>query len=189
MNKSSFSIRKSKLNSELVKIKKAFKGLSAKKFSTVLEITITDDLLTLIVPGIKIEIPCKTVSTVKASLDYFYFVSIVKEWKKPILECTFYDNEMHFGITTINVQTTFFQDDSILRSIKLPINFTDWHLLRLENKNYTIEEISFNGLDYMVNCAKGNMLYNAERASEFLALYGITTQEVIELIEKKIKLE
>jgi hypothetical protein len=59
----------------------------------------------------------------------------------------------------------------------------------LENKNYTKEEISFNGLDYMVNCAKGNMLYNAERASEFLALYGITTQEVIELIEKKIKLE
>jgi hypothetical protein len=33
------------------------------------------------------------------------------------------------------------------------------------------------------------MLYNAEKASEFLALYGITTQEVIELIEKKIKLE
>jgi len=189
MNKSSFTIRRYKLNRELVKIKKAFKGLSTKKFSTVLEITITDDLLSLVVPGIKLEIPCKTEGTVKASLDFFYFVSIVKEWNKPILECTLYNNEMHFGITTIKVQTTFFEDDSILRSIKLPINYTDWHLLRLELKDYTKEEISFNGLNYMIDSAKSNMLYNAERASEFLALYGITSLEVLELIEKKIKLE
>ena len=34
----------------------------------------------------------------------------------------------------LKVETTFFETDKILRSIKMPINYTDWHLLRLENE-------------------------------------------------------
>ena len=189
MNQASFTLRKSKLKSELAKVTKAFRGLSVKKYSAVLEITITDDLLTLVVPGIKLEIPCKTESTVKASLDFFYFFEIIKEWKGPTIHCTIVDNEMHFGITKIKVQTTFFKDDSILKSIKLPVNYTDYHLLNLDTKNYTIEEIRFNGLEYMIFCAKKNLATNVKKASEILAVYGVTNQDIQELIERKIKLE
>ena len=48
----------------------------------------------------------------------------------------------------LKVETTFFETDKILRSIKMPINYTDWHLLRLENEGYTPEELEFNKLDY-----------------------------------------
>lgn len=189
MNQASFTIRKSKLKSELAKVTKAFRGLSVKKYSTVLEITITDDLLTLVVPGIKLEISCKTESTVKASLDFFYFFEIIKEWKGPTIHCIIVENEMHFGITKIKVQTTFFKDDSILKSIKLPVNYTDYHLLYLDTKNYTIEEIRFNGLEYLIFCAKRNLANNVKKAREILAVYGVTNQDIEELIERKIKLE
>ena len=63
MHKASFTIRKSKLKTELTKMQKALATMYKKKTYTVLEFTITDDLLTLVIPGIKLELPCKTVHT------------------------------------------------------------------------------------------------------------------------------
>ena len=43
--------------------------------------------------------------------------------------------------------TTFFETDSILRSIKLPLNYTDMDLAKLLlSGKYTDEEIVFNNL-------------------------------------------
>jgi len=78
MHKATFIIRKSKLKSELAKIQKTYKGISKKTPFASLELTITDGLLTLVVPGIKLELPCKTTSTVKASIGFHYFYEIIK---------------------------------------------------------------------------------------------------------------
>jgi hypothetical protein len=188
MNKSSFKIRKSKLKSELAKIYKAYRGYSNKTFSRVLEITITDNLITLVIPGVKLEVPCETLNTAKATLDFLYFYDIVKSWSETFIEVIFTDNQMQIGITKIKLQTTFFENDSILRSIKLPLNYTDWHLLQLDQKGFTIEELRFNKLEFEVYHAKKRLTQNTNKVKIILEVYGFTRNEIKNLIEIKIKL-
>ncbi|MBP7397285.1 MAG: hypothetical protein KA933_10015 [Flavobacterium sp.] len=88
----------------------------------------------------------------------------------------------------LKVETTFFETDKILRSIKMPINYTDWHLLRLENEGYTPEELEFNKLDYQVYCAKRNLKSNIHKTVELLNLYGINKKEIEEFVNKKLNL-
>lgn len=188
MHKASFTIRKSKLKAELNKIRKAIGSPGKFKNYYVLELTITDNLLTLVVPGIKLEVPCETISTAKATLNSYYFYDIVKTWEGIFLECIFTDNQMQMGVTKINVQTTFFEDDSILRSIQLPINYTDWHLLQLEQKGFTLEELRFNDLEFTVYHAQRRLKRNINKVTELLKVYGFTKKEIEELITNKINI-
>jgi hypothetical protein len=188
MNKSSFKIRKSKLKKELTNMHKAYKAISKRTASRVLEMTITDNLLTLVIPGAKLEVPCETYSTAKASIDFLYFFDIIKTWNDVVIEVNFTDNEMQIGNTKINIQTTFFENDSILRSIKLPLNYTDWHLLQLEQKGYTIEELRFNKLNGEVDNAQYRLKRNVNCVKDVLGIYGITIKEIEDLIDSKIRL-
>jgi hypothetical protein len=88
----------------------------------------------------------------------------------------------------IRCQTTFFEDDSILRSIKLPINYTDWHLLQLEHKGFTIEELRFNDMEYLVHCANRTLKRNIKKTVDLLQVYGVTAKEITALIDSKIKI-
>lgn len=188
MHKATFTIRKSKLKSELTKMLKAYKGISKKAPAATLELTITDGLLTLVVPGIKLEVPCKTSSTVKVSIGFYYFYEVIKSWKDLLIEFTIIDDEMQIGVSKFKVQTTFFEDDKILRSIKLPINYTDYHLLQLENKGFTIEELRFNELEFEVYQAQKRLRRNINKTKDLLGIYGITSKEIEDIIDKKIKL-
>jgi hypothetical protein len=188
MHKATFIIRKSKLKSELAKIQKVYKGISKKTPHASLELTITDGLLTLVVPGVKLELPCKTTSTVKASIGFHYFYEIIKTWRDLIIECTIIDDEMLIGVSKFKVQTTFFEDDKILRSIKLPINYTDYHLLQLENRGFTIDELRFNKLEFEVYHAQKRLKFTINKTKDLLGVYGITKQEIEDIIDRKIKL-
>ena len=186
MHKASFTIRRSKLKTELTKMQKALATMYKKKSYTVLELTITDNLLTLVIPGIKLELPCKTVHTAKATFDFHYFYDMVKTWDGIFFECIVTDNQLQMGVTKVTAQTTFFEDDSILRSIKLPINYTDWHLLQLEQKGFTLEELRFNNLEFAVHHAKKRLKRNLNQAKDILGVYGITKQEIADLIASKV---
>ena len=186
MHKASFTIRKSKLKTELTKMQKALATMYKKKSYTVLELTITDNLLTLVIPGIKLELPCKTVHTAKATFDFHYFYDMVKTWDGIFFECIVTDNQLQMGVTKVTAQTTFFEDDSILRSIKLPINYTDWHLLQLEQKGFTLEELRFNNLEFAVFHAGKRLKRNVNKVKEILGIYGITKQEIESLIASKV---
>jgi hypothetical protein len=188
MHKTTFIIRKSKLKSELLKMIKVFKGISKKAPTATLEMTITDGLLTLVVPGIKVALPCKTTGTVKLSIGLHYFYDIIQSWKDLIIEFTIIEGEMQIGVSKFKVQTTFFEDDKILRSIKLPINYTDYHLLQLENKGFTIEELRFNNLEFEVYYAQKRLKTNINKTKDLLGVYGITKQEIEDIIDRKIKL-
>ena len=107
MNQACFKIRKSKLINELKKITKALGPVSKwNKYATI-ELTITDGLLTLVVPGIRLEVKCETTSTAKATLGLFYFRDIIKNWANLHLECFIHDNVFKIGVTSIKAQTTF----------------------------------------------------------------------------------
>jgi hypothetical protein len=188
MNQASFKLRKSKLLNELKKITKALGPVSKWNRYTTVELTITDGLLTLVVPGIRLEVKCETTSTAKATLGLFYFRDVIKNWATLHLECFIHDNVFKIGVTSIKAQTTFFENDNILRSINLPINYSEMHLLQREHKGFTAEEIDFNKLEFELYYAKKHLKSNIKKTIDILGLYGVTTNEIEELIQGKIKL-
>ena len=186
MNQASFNIRKAMLLKELKNIAKALGKMSKVNVKTVVELTITDGILTIVIPGAKLELECQTKSTAKVSLGFFYFKDIIEATKDINIEAIINDNAIKIGLASYKVQTTFFEDDSILRSLKLPINYYDRHLLKLNCGGYTIEELRFNNLEFEIHHAKNRLKYNLEKAKQFLSIYGITIMELEELINKKI---
>lgn len=186
MNQASFKIKKSKLLLEIKKITKALGPISKWNRYTELELTITDGLLTLVIPGVRLEVKCETISTSKATLGLFYFKDVINSWNKLEVDCIINDNTIKLGVTSLRSQTTFFETDNILRSINMPINYTDLHLLQLENKGFTPEEIGFNKLEYQIYSAKKNLQANIKKAKDLLSIYGITSKEIEELIQEKI---
>jgi hypothetical protein len=62
------------------------------------------------------------------------------------------------------------------------------HLLQLEHKGFTAEEISFNKLEFELYYAKKNLMPNIQKAKEILAPYGVTLKEIEELIQRKINM-
>jgi hypothetical protein len=188
MNQASIKIRKSKLVNELKKITKTLGPLTNWTRYTTLELTITDGLLTLVILRVRLELKCETTGTAKATLGLYYFRDIIKNWNNLHLECFIRDAEFKIGVTSIKAKTTFFEDASILRSINLPINYLELHLLQLERKGFTAEEIDFNKLEFELYYAKKKLKSNIQKAMEVLMPYGVTLKEIEELIQRKIKM-
>ena len=186
MNQASFKIKKSKLLLEIKKMTKALGPISKWNRYTELELTITDGLLTLVIPGVRLEVKCETKSTAKATLGLFYFRDIINTWNNLEVECIILDEAIKLGVTSVRAQTTFFENDSILRSINLPINYSDLHLLQLENKGFTTEEIGFNKLEHQIYVAKRNLKVNIKNTIDILKVYGVKIKEIEELVQKKI---
>lgn len=187
MNQASFTIRKSKLEKELIKTAKMLGAASKWNQTTVIELTITDGLLTLVIPGSRVELKCVTKGTAKASIGFFYFKNIVQTWKDLIIDCIVMDKVIKIGVTSFKAQSTFFESDRILRSIKLPMNYSGYHLLQLENKGFTPEEIDFNGLEFELHQAKKDLKSTIRQTQELLKVYGVTAIEIEELLNSKIK--
>lgn len=188
MNEARFTIRKSVLYKELIKIQKTIKAAYGNNVWMPIEFTIIDNFVILVIPGIKLELPCKTVSTVKFSIEFYYFKEIIKHWKTPMIEFVITDKLLTIDKSLFNVQTTFFENDTILRSITLPINYTNYHLLQLEPKGFTLEELRFNKLEFEVFHAKRNLTSNIRKTINLLGMYGVTKKEIEELVQSKIQL-
>ncbi len=189
MNHSSFTINKTKLLKELNAISKVIGRKSKLTKNILAELTITDNLLTIVLPGIKKTIECLTLNTAKATISFYYFKDLIESSNNNEIECNVFNNELRIGVTAIDVKTTFFENDRILRSIKLPINYTQFHLLQLEHKGFTIEELRFNNLEFEVYKAKKELNKNVQYVTDILGLYGVTFNEILDLIDEKIKLK
>lgn len=150
------------------------------------EITVTDNLVTFTVPGFQNMIPCKTNGTVKITVNFFRLFDIIIHEKREEMLFEIGEETMKMGILTIPVLTCYFKDDRILRSMNLPINFKDIDLLRLEQQGYTIEEIQFNKLLFLVTKAESNLDANIEAAFRKLNEYGISYKELETLVKNKI---
>lgn len=187
MHSSSFTIKKSVLLNTLKELTKVLSKVSKSKFAS-LEMTVTDGKLTLVIPGSKYILECETKGTAKGTITLSYFLDIIKTQRPPLITCKFTDETIEIMGLFIKIQTTFFESDKILRSIKMPINYTDWHLLRLENEGYTPEELEFNKLDYQVYCAKRTLRLNILKTVSLLEVYGISKKEIEDFINKKIDL-
>jgi uncharacterized ubiquitin-like protein YukD len=172
---------------------KSFKRLAAvvnkqKKFYkdlTVLELTVTDGVLALAVPGAVLRIEGTTSGTCKATIRYFYFLQMIEDSAHKTIEIEITQGEININGVRKNISTTFFENDSILRTINLPANYRVIDLLRLPSEGFTIEELQFNVLDIPLQNAKMMLKGNIERSYSNLSDYGVTKEDIIELVEKR----
>jgi hypothetical protein len=76
----------------------------------------------------------------------------------------------------------------IFLNFQLKINYSDYHLLQLENKGFTDEEINFNKLVHEIHMAKKRLKSNIKKMKDILSIYEVTSKEMEELIHRKINI-
>ena len=149
------------------------------------EITIKTNEVEFAVEGAKKTLYCKALGPGRITISFAYFLHLVQDRPRVQTKISVGDDFMTINETTITVTTWFFEDDSILRSIDLPVNYGIADVLRLPFQ-YTEQEIEFNKLDaeYMNACVTLN--YDTKQITRRLKKYGISKDVVEEFIHSKI---
>lgn len=149
------------------------------------EITIKTNEVIFVVIGASKSVYCKTVSPAKVSISFRHLYEVIKDTTTALTHIEVKDSSLSIGNITLNANTCFFEDDSILRSIELPINFSVSDILRVV-KNYTPEEIVFNNLDKMLKKTYDDIDKDIRQVHLMLKKYGVTLEEVSGLLDDKI---
>lgn len=175
-----------KLLQTLRMVKAAVGKRSSKAISVSTEITVTDDKITFAVPGAVFSLECITQGICKAVVPFLHFLQIIKDSKAKETEITISEGSLKINTVTVSVKTTFIEDDSILRTIDLPINYTEADLIRLSHNGYTYEELEFNNLHFKINDAMHNLAANVLKAHSLLKQYGIDYAELKKMVQEKL---
>jgi hypothetical protein len=149
------------------------------------EITIKTNEAIFVAIGATRVLYCNANGPVKVSVPLLYFYDIVKNIRTFSTLMTVGDGLLTIGNVTIDAFTFFFQDDSVLRSINLPINYSVKDILRLVEK-HTPEELAFNKLDGLVKRTYEDMDNDINYVSGILKKYGFTHAEIEKLVLKKL---
>ncbi len=182
-----FTVSRKELLVNLKKFKAA-KGKRAKEIKIICEITVTNGKITIVLPGMELYLPCKTTGGgAKIAVKYFYFLDIVKGITDTEPEFKVTQGTITVGILTFYCQTWFFPNDRILRSIQLPINYSDKDLLLLRNGRYTDEELEFNKMTFKIEQAEDNLKSNIMSTYNKLKEYGVNYSEIEEMVNNKLK--
>lgn len=149
------------------------------------EITIKTNEVEFAVEGAKKTLYCKATGPGRVTISFAYFLHLVQDRPRIQTKISVGDDFMTINETTVVVTTWFFEDDSILRSIDLPLNYGIADVLRLPFR-YTEKEIEFNKLagEYLNACTTLN--YDTKQITRRLKKYGILRDEVEEFIHNKI---
>ena len=151
------------------------------------ELTVKTNQIDFVVIGASKTLYCKANGPVKVSVYFETLYDIAKNTKDYQSLILIADGFLKIGVTTINARTFFFDDDSILRSINLPINYMARDVLLLA-ETYTPEEIEFNDLTETYNNARRILIRDMAVVYERLRKYGFSRTETENLIINKIYL-
>ncbi len=153
-----------KLLQTLKLVQAAVQSRSKKAIATTCEITVTDGKATFAVPSAVFSLECVTQGTCKATFPFLHFTQIIKDSKAAETEIIVSEGSLKINTVTISAKTTFFENDRILRTIQLPINYTDANLLCLIKESYTWEELEFNKRTSRIYQAEENLKDNMMEA-------------------------
>ncbi|NMC61407.1 MAG: hypothetical protein GYA51_18800 [Candidatus Methanofastidiosa archaeon] len=170
----------------VLKLIRAGLGKGKQSKSTTCELTFTDNKIDVAIPGAKFTVASSGIGAAKVTLPFFYLYDIIEKSNKPVLEISLGRNQMTINSLTIGVTTTFFEDDRILKTINIPLNYSDKDLLLLKKEKYTQEELDFNNLSLEIVSAEKNLEKNIEEAFKILKQYGIKKSDLRSLVEKSI---
>lgn len=168
-------------------IKKILTAAKAWKITTRIEITVLEGKIQLVGPGFFKDISAMTTGSCKLTIPALHWYELVTMSTDKILKVVVTEAEAMVGRVTVQVQTTFFETDKILRSISLPANPKAIDYWKLEYQGYTLEEIQFNGLDSKINWAKREFEECIELAAMNLNPFRITKAELREMILKRLR--
>ncbi len=182
----SFRILKNELLNVLKQMQRV--GKSAKKKLSTLEATVIDNFLQLSIPGIQLKINAATKGSAKFAIRLWYFADIIKAEQDGTLHFELTENRLSLRTLSFPVLTTFFETDRILRTVNLPLNYTDMDLVKLLlSGKYTEEEISFNNLDEKAANAMRKVKSDINKVVSLMKNYGFNRKEIEALILEKIK--
>lgn len=156
-----------------------------KAFGAMCELTVKTNQIDFVVIGASKTLYCRANGPVKVSVVFDTFHDLVKNTRTYHTLILIADEFLRIGVTTINARTCFFTDDSILRSINLPINYNARDVLRMAGQ-YTREEIEFNDLTETYSQTMNGLLRDMTVVYERLRKYGFTRKEVENLMLNKI---
>lgn len=149
------------------------------------EITIKTNEVIFVSIGATKVLYCNSTGPVKISIPFLYFYDIVKNIRTFNAQISIGEGLMTIGDLTVKASTCFFNDDSILRSINLPINYSIVDILRLSDQ-YTPQEIEFNKLDGMIKIAYAEIDKDVNLTYGILKKYGFTKDEIRNITLEKI---
>ncbi len=182
----SFRVLKNELLKVLKQMQRAEK--SAKKKLSTLEVTIIDNYLQLAIPGVQLNINAATKGSAKFTVRLWYFADIIKAEQDNTLHFDLTENRLILRTLSFPVMTTFFETDSILRSINLPLNYTEMDLTKmLLSDKYTDEEIAFNDLDKEAIKIMRKVKADINKIILIMKTYGFKQNEIQQLILNKLK--
>jgi hypothetical protein len=159
------------------------KNSMAKLYSC--EMTIKTNVVFFVAIGATRVLYCNASGPAKVTMPFLYLYDIVKRIRTFNTEIAIGNGVITIGKVTVNARTFFFQDDTILRSINLPINFTVDDILRLPGQ-YTPEELEFNKLNDLIKRTNEDMAKEIRQVSGILRKYGFTHSEIENLVHEKI---
>lgn len=183
-----FSVNNKALTEALKRIKLAHKVQGRKKQIVVCEVTVKTDCLEIQAPGIFVQLEATASGPCKFSVAYLIFSKIVNSYKTETLRFTVQKGRIHIENLSFSVDTTFFKNDNILRSIQLPINYGAAELLTLNQIDYTPEELHFNKMDAQVEHAMVKLVKDLMAASKKLKPYHITYNDLKKMVCERLNL-
>lgn len=160
---------------------------SAKKQQTILEITLIKDTITFNIPGAQLNLTAHTKGSAKFSMRLAYILDIVETLKDEVVIADIKENQLTISNKTFAVLTTFFENDEILRSIDLPLNYNDIDLVKLSLSNkYTKSELDFNNLLSDAERVNMEITEDTKKVYSILSKYGFSYNEVVAFFKTKL---
>lgn len=149
------------------------------------EITILINEVKFVVNGASKSLFCETKSPARVTISFAYLLHLIKDRPRIVTKVSVGDDFMSINESTVPVTTCFFKDDSILRSINLPVNYSIKDVLRLPLR-YTEKEIEFNKFtaEYKGACATLN--YDTRLITARLKKYGISKDAIEKFLYNNI---
>lgn len=170
-------------------LKQVYRAVGKRSARTVVitsEITVANDKITIAVPGAIFSLECITSGTCKASVPFLHFLKVVKNSKAVETEITITEGRITLNSVTLLGKTTFFENDTILRTIDLPINYIEGGLICLSANDYTYEEIEFNNLKPKIDKVLDNLDANINKTYLILKKYGVKSEHLEQITKKRL---
>lgn len=183
-----FSIETDGLSQVLNRLKIVQKINKGRKKAVMCEVTVKKGCIELSTPGLFQVLEAKTRGTCKFVIPISFFTKVVASYKNDYLNFMVTKGKLEMENYICNANTTFFEDDSVLRSIQLPLNYKSSDLLPLTGLEYTEEELIFNNIAPQVDRAKRKLVMDLMAASQMLTDYDISYTELKTLVCNKLKI-
>lgn len=163
----------------LKQLKTGYKTGNLNKLNLQSEITFfSDNHVEMVTAGISNKLICQTTGTARFIVKTDYLADLIENVKSKEVTIIVNNSDVTIGHITFSTPVTYFTDDRILRSIKVPVNYDDYWTLKLLTEGYTEEEILFNRVYVQIELALKRLETNISKAHNLLKIYGIQKSDI-----------